>query len=78
MSSTLEKLILTNQAVIHAIKLNDKVIDRRGYLGGVIIEGDLILAGLHLDINHHGAEASMSAIGDKAKTSQLLFHLYSS
>jgi hypothetical protein len=66
---------LAHQGVIHDIKLSNKIVDVRGYLRSVVIDGNLVLASLHLGIDSHGAETSMGRVNEEAESGQLVLAL---
>jgi len=66
---------MANQYVVHDIKLNNKIDDGRGYLKSVVVNGNLVLAGLHLGIDSHGAKPSVCGAGDEAEVGQLVLVL---
>jgi hypothetical protein len=56
--------------------LSNKIVDGRGYLRSVVVDGNLVLASLHLRIDSHGAEISVGRVGEEIESSQLVLCWY--
>ena len=66
---------MAKQGGIHGFKFNNKSVDERGYLRSVVVDGNLVLVGLHLGIDIYNAEPFVGGTDDEAESGQLVLTL---